>query len=375
MATMNIKTWPILVRDQVTAIQARAAGLVDATIGSLIRAVAESNSSVVQWLQQLIVTLLATTRAATSAGADLDSWMGDFGFIRLSAVQSTGLVTFARFSSTGQAVVPIGTVVQTADGTQQFSVIVDTTNPAYSAALGGFVVAVGVSSITVPVQANTAGAAGNALAGTVTQITGALPGIDTVTNANAFANGADPETDAAFRARFVLWIASLSKSTKAAIAYAITSLQQGVSYTLTENQDINGNVVAGYFTAVIDDGSGSPSSTFLASAANAIEAVRPFTVSYGVFGPQIVTANVAMMLTVDPAATRAAVIALVVAALQTYIAGLSLGQLLPFTQLATVAYGASPYVLNVSSVTLNGGTSDLAATNRQVIRAGTLTVS
>lgn len=372
---MNIKTWPILVRDHVTAIQARAAGLVDATIGSLIRAVAESNSSVVQWLQQLIVTLLATTRAATSAGADLDSWMGDFGFIRLSAVQSTGLVTFARFSSTGQAVVPVGTVVQTADGTQQFSVIVDTTNPAYSAAFGGYVVAVGVSSITVPVQANTAGAAGNALAGAVTQITGALPGIDTVTNTNAFANGTDPETDAAFRARFVLWIASLSKSTKAAIAYAITSLQQGVSYTLTENQDINGNAVAGYFTAVIDDGSGSPSSTFLASAANAIEAVRPFTVSYGVFGPQIVTANVAMTLTVDPAATRAAVVALVASALQTYIAGLKLGQLLPFTQLAAVAYGASPYVLNVSAVTLNGGTSDLAATSRQVIRAGALTVS
>lgn len=62
-------------------------------------------------------------------------------------------------------------------------------------------------------------------------------------------------------------------------------------------------------------------------------------------------------------------------ALQDFIAGLSLGQLLPFTQLATIAYGASPLVTNVSSVTLNGSTSDLAASAKQVIRAGTITVS
>lgn len=65
----------------------------------------------------------------------------------------------------------------------------------------------------------------------------------------------------------------------------------------------------------------------------------------------------------------------VTGALQDFIAGLSLGQLLPFTQLATIAYGASPLVTNVSSVTLNGSTSDLAASAKQVIRAGTITVS
>jgi uncharacterized phage protein gp47/JayE len=375
MASLNILDFATIVRNQVTSIHARAAGLVDLAIGSLLRAVVEANGGVVQWIQQLIVMLLATTRAATCSGNDLDSWMADFGFIRLSAVQATGQVTFARFTSTNQALIPVGTIVTTTDGTQQFTVIVDTTNPAYSATLGGFVIAAGVSSVAVTVQANTAGAAGNALAGTVTVISGSISYVDTVTNAAAFSNGSDAEGDSAFQARFVLWIASLSKSTKAAIAYAITSLQQGVSYTLTENQDINGNTVAGYFTAVIDDGSGNPSSTFLASAANAIEAVRPFTVSYGVFGPTVVTANTAMTLTVDPTANRATVVSLVQAALQNYIASLKLGQLLPFTQLATVAYGASPYVLNVTGITLNGGTSDLAATTRQVIRAGTLTVS
>ncbi|MGR2662491.1 baseplate J/gp47 family protein [Chromobacterium haemolyticum] len=372
---LNIKDFPTLVRDQVTAIQARAAGLVDFSIGALTRAIVESNASVVQWIQQLIVNLLATTRAATSSGADLDSWMADFSFYRLSAVQATGLVTFSRFTATNSALILIGSVVASSDGSQQYSVTIDTTHTLYNATLNGYLVPSGTTSATVPVSANTAGSAGNAQVGTITVIVGSISGIDTVNNTNAFVNGVDQEGDDAFRRRFVLWISSLSKSTKAAIGSAIMSLQQGVSYTLTENKDINGATVAGYFTAVIDDGSGNPSSTFLSSAANAIEAVRPFTVTYGVFGPQIVTANVSMTLTVDSSVSKPTVVALVTTALQAYIAGLTLGQLLPFTQLAAVAYGASPYVQNVSSVTLNSGTADLAATSRQVIRSGTINVS
>ncbi|OQS42346.1 baseplate J/gp47 family protein [Chromobacterium haemolyticum] len=372
---LNIKDFPTLVRDQVTAIQARAAGLVDFSIGALTRAIVESNASVVQWIQQLIVNLLATTRAATSSGADLDSWMSDFSFYRLSAVQATGLVTFSRFTATNSALILIGSVVASSDGSQLYSVTIDTTNTLYNAILNGYLVPSGTTSATVPVSANTAGSAGNAQVGTITVIVGSISGIDTVNNTSAFVNGVDQEGDDAFRRRFVLWIASLSKSTKAAIGSAIMSLQQGVSYTLTENKDINGATVAGYFTAVIDDGSGNPSSTFLSSAANAIEAVRPFTVTYGVFGPQIVTANVSMTLTVDSSVSKPTVVALVTSALQAYIAGLTLGQLLPFTQLAAVAYGASPYVQNVSSVTLNSGTADLAATSRQVIRSGTINVS
>lgn len=372
---LNILDFTTIVRNQVTAIQARAAGLVDLTIGSLLRSVVEANAGVVQWLQQLIVQLLVTTRAATCSGSDLDSWMADFGFIRLSAVQATGQVTFARFTATQQALIPVGAIVTTTDGTQQYTVLADTSNAAYSATLGGFVIAAGVSNLTVKVQANTAGIAANAQAGTITVISGGIQYVDTVTNASAFSNGAEAEIDTAFRARFVLWVASLSKATKAAIGYALASMQQGVSYTLTENQDYSGNTLYGYFYAVVDDGSGSPSGTFLTSAGAAIEAVRPFCGRYGVFAPTVESANVTLTITTDPAANHATVVALVVSAIQSYLAGLKLGQLLPYTQLANVAYGASPFVTNVTGLTLNDGTSDLATSSKQVIRAGTITVS
>ncbi|EOJ0813211.1 TPA: baseplate J/gp47 family protein [Yersinia enterocolitica] len=375
MASLNIKSFTDLVSDQVTAMQAKASGLVDLSIGSLLRALAESNAGIAQWIQQLIVTLLVTTRASTSSGADLDSWMADFGFLRLSAVQASGNVTFSRFTATNQALILVGVEVTTTDGTQAFTVIADATNANYDPVFSGYVMSPGIAAISVPVMANTAGLAGNAQAGTITVISGSIQFVDTVTNPVTFSNGENAESDQAFRARFVLWIASLSKATKEAIGYAITSMQNGVTYTLTENYAYNGTPQPGYFYAVVDDGSGSPSSAFISSAYNAIDAVRGFTVTFGVFGPELVTANVSMVLTTDPTGSHTDIVSLVTLALQDFIAGLSLGQLLPFTQLATIAYGASPLVTNVSSVTLNGSTSDLAASAKQVIRTGTIMVS
>ncbi|MFX8028091.1 baseplate J/gp47 family protein, partial [Acinetobacter baumannii] len=106
--------------------------LVDLTVGSVLRAIVEANAAVVVWLEGLLLQVLAITRAATSSGADLDSWVADFGVTRLPAVAATGIVTFSRFTTTQQVLVPVGATVQTADGTQQFTVTIDTTNPAYN---------------------------------------------------------------------------------------------------------------------------------------------------------------------------------------------------------------------------------------------------
>lgn len=372
---LNIKSFTTLVTDQVTAIQAKSALLVDLSIGSLLRAIVESNGGVVLWLQQLIVNLLVITRAATSSGSDLDSWFADYGFTREPATYATGTVTFSRFTATNAALIPVGAQVTTNDGTQTYNVIADTTNAAYSPSQSGYVVAAGTASVNVPVQAASAGAAGNASAGTVTTVVGSIPGIDTVNNANAFLNGADAESDDDARARFRLWIQSLSKATKAAIEYAISSVQQGVTYKVIENQNYAGATQYGYFYAVVDDGSGAPSSTFLSSVYTAIDAVRGFTISFNVFGPTVVTANIAMTITTDPSVTHSDIVALVNTAITNYIATLTLGQSLPITKLSAVAYEASTYVTNVTNITINSATSDLTATVKQVIRAGTVVVS
>lgn len=369
------KNFTTLVQDQVAAIQSGAKALVDLTVGSILRSIVEANASIQLWLQGLILQLLAITRAATSTGSDLDSWVGDFGLTRTAAVAASGTVTFARFTPTNQALIPIGATVQTGDGSQKYTVTVDTTNGAYSAGQSGYVVGAGVTSLNVPVLAVTAGAAGNAQVGQVSTLNSPISGIDTVTNASTFTSGADAETDAALRTRFINYIASLSKATKSAIGNAITSLRAGLSYSFVENTTYAGATQYGYFYVVVDDGTGAPSGTLLTSVSNAIDAVRPVTSTFGVFAPVVQNASVVMTATIasgyDPVATKA----LITAALKTYINSLALGQSLTYSRLAQIAYDASPGVTNVTAVTLNGGTSDLAATVQQVVKWSSVTVN
>lgn len=377
---LQTQDFTTLVRNQVAAIQAASEALLDFTEGSVLLAVVESNSGAVAlFLQALADQLLALTRASTSEDSDLDTWMADFGFTRLPAVAATGNVTFSRFTPTEQAIIPANSTeiaqVQTADGTQTYSVVIDTTNPNYNSALGGYVILAGTSSIDVPIEADVAGAGGNAAIDAINTIISPIPNVDTVTNSAAFTNGIDKESDDAFRARFIAYLLSLVRGTVAAINYAITSTQQGVKNSLVENQQYNGALDYGYFYGVVDDGTGNPSSDLITRISNNVELYRACGIRYGIFGPVVVTANVAMTITVASGYTAATVKTTVQSALQTYINSLPIGGTLYYTRLMQVAYDASPGVLDVVSVTLNSGSSDITATEQQIVKSGTITVS
>ena len=130
---LQLMTFSSLVETAAAAVQGSAKQLLDLTVGSALRAILEANASIALWLQWLIVLVLQTTRAATSTGSDLDSWMADFSVTRQSAVAATGSVTFSRFTDTASALVPVGTQVRTTDGTQTFNVAEDDSNAAWSA--------------------------------------------------------------------------------------------------------------------------------------------------------------------------------------------------------------------------------------------------
>jgi uncharacterized phage protein gp47/JayE len=81
-----------------------------------------------------------------------------------------------------------------------------------------------------------------------------------------------------------------------------------------------------------------------------------------------------MQIDAAPGYTPNTVAANVSLALTNFINGLGLGNSLPYTQLAAIAYGI-PGVINVTNVTLNSSLTDLIADNKHVVRAGTITVS
>lgn len=189
-----------LMQVMAAAAQAGCARLANLTVGSALRAILQANASVALWLQWLITRVLLTTRAATSVGADLDSWVADYGLARLPAVAATGAVTLSRLVATGTATVPVGGQVRTGDGTASFAITADPGNPAWTGA-GGYALRPGQAGVTVPVAALVAGAAGNVQPGAISLLASAMPGVDAVGNAQACTGGLDAEGDAALRAR------------------------------------------------------------------------------------------------------------------------------------------------------------------------------
>lgn len=371
---LPLQTFTSLVQSSAAALQGACGQLLDVSVGSILRALLEANASVGLWLQWLIVLVLGTTRAATSNGADLDSWMADYGLTRLAASSANGLVTFTRFTPGGSALIPAGALVRTADRAQGFTVVAAPSDPAWNPALDGYVLPSGIGSIKAPVRAVVPGVAGDVQAATVTLLATAIPGVDTVSNEAPFTGGLDSESDAALRARFANYIATRSKATTDAIEYAVLSLQQGLEVAVAENVDTQGNYRPGNFVVTVDDGTGSPPAALLDTCSIAINAVRPIGSTYSVEPPAVLTADVSLAITVA-GADRSQIQPLVAAALTGYIDALPIGAALPYTRIAQIAYGASSFITNVSSVVLNAGTADLAPSRSGVVKAGTVAVN
>jgi uncharacterized phage protein gp47/JayE len=372
---LQLQSFSTLVSNAAAAVQGAATQLIDLTVGSTLRAILEANASLALWMQWLLVQVLATTRAATSNGADLDTWCADFALTRLAASPAAGRATFARFTPTQQALIPAGTTVRTADGSQSFAVTTDTTNPAWMSAQNGYVLGAGVASITVGVVAVLPGSLGNVQAGAISLLATAVSGIDTVSNAAALSGGLDAEADVALRKRFSSYLASRARGTPLAIGNAILSVRQGLSYTLQENTAPGGGFTMGSFLATIDDGTGSPSTSLLTLVASAIEATRPIGSTYAVQPPNIVIANVSMSISTSATAVHTSISASVVAAVTSAINALPIGAALPWSRLTQLAYDADPSVTNVTAVLLNLGTGDLFVGPSGLIKAGTVQVN
>ena len=202
-----------------------------------------------------------------------------------------------------------------------------------------------------------------------------MPGIDSVNNVNALQNGLDAESDDAFRSRFRNFIASRSRATPLAVGYAITSIQQGLNYTIQENTDPSGQSVMGSFVVTVDDGSGSPSTALLSTVQTAIDAVRPVGSIFSVRPPTVLTVDISVTITVASGTAKAPVQALVGGAIGSYINGLSIGSGLPLTKLAQIAYSASPAIVNVSALVANGSASDINVAADGVVKAGLIAVN
>lgn len=363
---LTLQNFTTLLQNMAAGVQGSAAQLIDLSVGSVLRALLEACASVALWMQWLILQVLSMTRAATSTGSDLDSWMADFSFTRLPGADAMGAVTFSRYTATNSATVPVGTTVSTTDSSQSFMVTADPSNAAWNGNMG-YSLAAAVASVTVPVQAITPGIAGNVQPGSIGLLAVALPGIDTVTNNAVFSGGVDPESDAAFRARFQLYINSRSLATPAAVENAVGGLQQGLRYVVLENVTTQGGFAPGNFVVVVDDGTGSPPPGLIANASEAVEMVRPIGATYAVTGPQVVDVSVAMTVATSNAQTAPSVALAIRSNVLTWIAGLPIAGTLAISRIEAIAHNTDPSVVSVSGTTINGAAADVTAPANAVL--------
>ncbi|GBR68898.1 baseplate J/gp47 family protein [Gluconobacter kanchanaburiensis] len=374
--SLSLRSFSTTVSTAVTTAQASCSQLLDVSVGSPVRALMESVGGVGLWLQYLVLQFLLKTRLATSVGSDCDSFVNDFGMTRLAGTPSTGLVTFASFTASDQsAVVPPGVIVRTVGGIS-FAVTKDQSLSAWSESAGGYVRAAGVSSLSVPVACQVAGASGNVSIGAICLMGTAVSGLDTVTNPAAFLNGSDQETDAQLRTRFPLWLAAKASASRAAVGNAIANVQSDLSYSLRDGIDAAGVARSGYFTAVINDGSGVPSDQLLSEVYGVIETVRALGVGFGVQAPQVLSISVSMDVVVPSSVPVQQAESAIQSVIAQDIASMAVGDGYPYSRLSYLAYvGAGVSVSSVLNVRLNGEQADIPANGNQALVVGSIQIN
>lgn len=377
MASLNLKAFSTLVQEQAAAIQGRARKLLDFSVGSVLRAIVESNAGIALWLQAEALRVLLTTRASTSSGDDLDTFVGDYGLQRLGAQFAIGSVTFSRFTPTAQAVIPVGATVKTLDGALTFQVVADPSNSYYNAGLNGYVMGAGIASISVPVEALTPGATGNVQEGFIGLISSSIPYVDTVTNAAALIGGGDAESDANLRARFVNYILSLARGTGPAIIFAVTNLRLGLQATVVEHENFDGTPNDGFICVTVatsDPADPVPSSALMQQAYAAADSYRAAGVWVGVFPAIKKLVDVRMNLVFADGYDQNLLIGNCGLVVRGYLNTLPLGAPLYLPKLVQLALESSPGILSVSFIQTSEG-PDVPGDPRVIIRAGVVTIS
>ncbi|WP_424195554.1 baseplate J/gp47 family protein [Ampullimonas aquatilis] len=217
------------------------------------------------WLSQQVIY--------DTAEADyLDRWATLYSVARKAASTATGSVTFAV---TVGAVIPSGTTLQAADGTQ-FVTTADATIAAPSA--------------TAPVVSVVAGAIANRTAGETLTLISPVVGVQSIATAGTISGGADIETDDALRGRLLARLQTPpSAGTKA--DYIAWALQvAGVTRAWCYPNELGAGTVVVRFVRD-NDVTIIPDAGEVATVQTYIDALRPVTAALTVVAPNAVPLN------------------------------------------------------------------------------------
>jgi len=323
-----------------------------------------------QYNQSQAALILQNSRLLTADDAAADTFFAQFNFTRLPAVAATGLVTFSRFVAASAALILPGVQLKTTDGSLSFTVTTDLSNPLWNIGIGGYLIPINTLSATVPIVASTLGSASNVQSGTISLIASSISGVDTVTNGSAFSNGVDAESTPAAIIRFWKFLNTRSLATAAAVEYAISTVQQGLSYSIVENPSERD----GAFLVYVDDGSGAPSATLMQAISTAIDPVRPISITYILRPANVVYADISLTIYAISGYNIDALRGLVSQAIEAKVNTLGVSETLAYYDIAAIAKNIEG-VAKIESLLLNGDFQDIGGNIADSVHTRTVVVA
>lgn len=253
----------------------------------------------------------------TASDESLDRVVKLLGVIRQPAVKATGIV---RFSGTNGTIVPIGIRVSTGAG------IIFVTTASGTVAAG---------TVSLAVECQTYGVAGNVGIGTIITMVDNVTGIVTITNLAATSGGEEIETDSALRYRASLALEQVGKATVAAIEAAVLAVP-GVT-----NVIINENTTTHSFEAVVE-GLTYPNALVYA----AIDETRAAGIAFTWKNPTGV--DIWVDTTVACTNEPADAVNLIKAKILSYISGLNIGDDVIYSKMFDVIFNEYDWVDDVT---------------------------
>jgi len=328
-------------------IAAQSGILTDTNSGSQVRAWGTSVGAVIE--QQGIMNQVAMLQYAVQGA------LGIFGITQTQATYATGNVTFTIGAAQPTNVyIPAGTLVSTSGG-----IVFFTTSASYITA--------GQLSVTIGVQAQNAGTAGNVAAGSIIQVISALPYAITVSNGAATSGGADLEPITETLTRFNAVSQALAACTPVALAagvlnYTLSGTGETVKYSTCYEpwlaQAASG-VTSGFtvgYDIYVDNGSGTASNDLLSGVTNLINGtpgLGPAGVPFAVYAVNAVPVSGVVNAVAAPffVTQTAAITTAIQTSVDAYFAALQFGQ--DVSQGALLAQVADATYGQVSSIEVN----------------------
>lgn len=384
----------------------------DMNIGSVVRTFFESVAIVIDETYFQLVDMLNGFYINSASGSDLDKRLSDYGLQRFLSQPATLTLSFtANTNLTPLQPIPLGTQVTVA-ATANTPALTYVTTAIGTAAIGG--------GANVPAICTTPGLVGNIPTvsfSTWSIINNPNPSVVTgVTNTSIGYNGFDQESDSSFRSRGIAFLQSLSRGTNSAIVGACLNAEDptGVPLAITQakvlenyylsytggqyqtTQDLAGissgspTPVAtlsaplqyGNITIVVDNGQGTLSFSPISALIPIIngDPVQP-TIYPGyrasgiqafITRPSILTpATITFIIKLLPTfLDTAAVITACKTAISQFVLQIPIGGTLYVADIIDVCMEISG-VINVSSVSIAGGSPDLSASVAQKITIDT----